>query len=95
MRQDLFFRSAVLGAAGCALLALLSSCVAPPAVATASIGPVPAGAARIWFYRDYEPSVSLNDANVALNGTPAGSVNAFGGVIYRDCAGRPLSHQRR
>src|ERR1700693_5507923 len=39
------------------------------ALGVASVAP--AGAARIWLDRDYEPFVSLNLANVALNGAPA------------------------
>jgi hypothetical protein len=45
-----------------------------------------AGSARIWFYRDYEPSVSLDLANVALNGAPAGSVEPDGTAFDRDVA---------
>lgn len=71
---------------GVAMLAL-SGCsgLAPRAAATAAV-PVPAGAARIWFYRDYEPSISLNVANVALNGASAGSVQPDGSAFYRDIA---------
>jgi hypothetical protein len=43
----------------------------------------PAGQARIWFYRDWEPSESLNLANIDVNGSYFGSV-ANGGVFYRD-----------
>lgn len=43
----------------------------------------PAGTARIWFYRDWEPYESLNLANVELNGAYAGSVQN-GGALYRD-----------
>ena len=45
--------------------------------------PVPAGHARIWFYRDWEPSESLNLANIDVNGSYFGSI-ANGGVFYRD-----------
>lgn len=56
---------------------------APPAAAQMP-SPAAAGTARIWFYRDYEPSVSLNIANVALNGALAGSVQPDGSAFYRD-----------
>ena len=70
---------------GAALLVLTGCAGAPPqGPAQAAISPVPAGAARVWFYRDYEPSVSLNVANVALNGSPAGSVQPDGSALYRD-----------
>ena len=45
--------------------------------------PVPAGQARIWFYRDWEPSESLNLANIDVNGTYYASV-ANGSAFYRD-----------
>jgi hypothetical protein len=45
--------------------------------------PIPAGEARIWFYRNWLPSESLNLANIEINGVYAGSV-ANGGVFYRD-----------
>ena len=67
------------------MLAVGGCASAPPrtaAIATAT--PVAPGAARIWFYRDYEPSVSLNAANVALNGSRVGSVQPDGGAFYRD-----------
>jgi hypothetical protein len=37
----------------------------------------------MWFYRDWEPSESLNLANINVNGGYFGSV-ANGGVFYRD-----------
>jgi Protein of unknown function (DUF2846) len=45
--------------------------------------PVPAGQARIWFYRNWLPSESLNLANIEMNGVYVGSVEN-GGVFYRD-----------
>lgn len=68
--------------AGCVPLAVLAGCVAPAAPVV--VPPVAAGAARVWFYRDYEPSVSLNMANVALNGADVASVQADGSALYRD-----------
>jgi hypothetical protein len=64
---------------------IAAGCVDPPAMseAPAVTPPVPAGQARIWFYRDWEPSESLNLANIDVNGSYFGSV-ANGGVFYRD-----------
>ena len=45
--------------------------------------PVPAGQARIWIYRNWLPSESLNLANIDVNGVYFGSVEN-GGVFYRD-----------
>ena len=84
MRPELPFGSGLLRAAGCVLVLALAGCAGPTATPAAAIAAVPANAARFWFYRDYEPSVSLNDANVALNGAPAGVVLADGTAFYRD-----------
>lgn len=65
--------------AGAAVLTT-AGCVAAPPVARV---PVPPGQARIWLYRAWEPSESLNLANVDVNGRYFGSV-ANGGVVYRD-----------
>jgi len=83
MRGDSMARCWLRRTAGCALALVLAGCVGVP-VRPAVVSPLAAGAARIWFYRDYEPSVSLNMANVALNGVPAGSVDADGSALYRD-----------
>jgi hypothetical protein len=50
---------------------------------TESLGPVPPGQARIYFYRANEIYESVAEAAVALNGRPAG-VTAVGSVFYRD-----------
>jgi hypothetical protein len=49
------------------LMLIAAGCANPPAMpeAPAVAPPVPAGQARIWFYRDWEPSESLNLANIA------------------------------
>ena len=71
---------------GPALLAA-SGCAAPPPATLVSAPPaVSAPAARIWFYRDYEPSISLNNADVALNGQRAALVPFDGNAVYRDVA---------
>jgi Protein of unknown function (DUF2846) len=64
---------------GC-LLTIVAGCAAPPpAVPT----PISAGEARLWFYRDWQPSESLNLANIDVNGSYFGSV-ANGSAFYRD-----------
>jgi hypothetical protein len=67
------------------LMLIAAGCANPPAMpeAPAVAAPVPAGQARIWFYRDWEPSESLNLANIEVNGSYFGSV-VNGGVFYRD-----------
>jgi hypothetical protein len=67
------------------LMLIAASCADPSTMpeASAAAPPVPAGQARIWLYRDWEPSESLNLANIDVNGSYFGSV-ANGGVFYRD-----------
>ena len=86
MSHDLLSRSWLRRVAGCGLLLQLAGCVHPPTApaTSAAITPIPAGAARIWFYRDYEPSVSRNLAEVALNGKVVGYVQPDGSAFYRD-----------
>jgi hypothetical protein len=55
----------------------------PDIRAMAEAAPPPAGQARIWFYRDWSPSESLNLANIDMNGRYVGSV-ANGGAFYSD-----------
>ncbi len=52
--------------------------------ATAQLPPPSPNTARIWFYRDYDPYVNRNYATVLINGTIAGSVQPYGGTLYRD-----------
>jgi Protein of unknown function (DUF2846) len=66
-----------------ASLLLVASACAMPSPPTAAQSPVPTGQARIWFYRDWQPSESLNLANIDVNGIYFASV-ANGGAIYRD-----------
>jgi hypothetical protein len=72
----------------CALglfLALTGRAPEAPA-ALPSVSPIPPGAARIWFYRDYEPYVSRNYAPVSLNGATVGYARPDGSAFYRDVA---------
>lgn len=68
------------------LLAALaaSGCAGTPRVGSVAIPPIPAGGARIWVYRSFDPSESLNVATVAINGAVAGYAQPGGGAFYRD-----------
>ncbi|HTV46253.1 MAG TPA: hypothetical protein VMF05_13150 [Stellaceae bacterium] len=65
------------------LLVALCGCVPRPTVASVSIPPIPAGDGRVWVYRDYEPSESLNMTAVTMNGAYVG-YSQVGGAFYRD-----------
>jgi Protein of unknown function (DUF2846) len=64
----------------CLFLVLATGCAAAP---PAPPSPIPPGQARIWFYRTWAPSESLNLANIDVNGVYFGSI-APGAVFYRD-----------
>jgi Protein of unknown function (DUF2846) len=64
------------------LFLIYCGCTPLPSQTTGQL-PVPAGQARLWFYRDWQPSESLNLANLSVNGAYFASV-ANGSTIYRD-----------
>jgi Protein of unknown function (DUF2846) len=74
------------------LVLIVTGCAEPPGSAqiVAAAPPVPAGQARIWFYRPLEPSESLNLAQIDMNGSYVGAV-ANGSAFYRDV---PPGHYR-
>jgi hypothetical protein len=46
------------------LLLIVAACAEPPVTAPAAAPPLPPGQARVWFYRPWEPSESLNLARI-------------------------------
>jgi hypothetical protein len=78
-----------LGAATAVLLAAIIGCaqLGPTAapIATAPIPPIPAGDARIWVYRTYEPYANHWLPAVYANGATIGWAQ-LGGAFYRDLA---------
>ena len=64
------------------VMVIAAGCADPPAIPYVP-PPVLSGQARIWFYRDWLPSESLNVANIDVNGVYFGSV-ANGSAFYRD-----------
>ncbi len=65
------------------LLLIAAGCAEPPMTAPVAAPPVPAGQARVWFYRPYEPYESLNLARIDMNDSYIGDV-ANGSAFYRD-----------
>jgi hypothetical protein len=64
-------------------LATLAGCARNPTVGSVSMPPIPTGEARVWFYRVYLPSETLNMTKVLMNGAYAGYAQ-LGGAFYRD-----------
>ena len=64
-------------------LAMLAGCARDHIVGSVSLPSIPAGEARLWFYRVYQPSETLNMTKVSVNGVYAGYAR-LGGAFYRD-----------
>jgi hypothetical protein len=63
--------------------AALAGCARNPLLGSAAVPPIPPGEARLWFYRLYIPSETLNMTKVSMNGAYAGYAQ-LGGAFYRD-----------
>ena len=68
-----------------ALLLAAAGCAQLPPTSSVAIPPIPAGTARVWFYRDFEPHETLARPYIWLNGQIAG-ISEPGGAFYRDVA---------
>jgi hypothetical protein len=53
-------------------MATIAACARNPPVGSVSVPPIPPGEARVWFYRVYLPSDTLNMTKVTMNGVYAG-----------------------
>ena len=69
------------GASACFLI--VASCTQLPPTGSVAIPPVPAGGARLWFYRDGGPRETQERPYLRLNGQIAG-ISEPNGVFYRD-----------
>jgi hypothetical protein len=65
------------------LLLATASCAQPAVTAAFDIPPIPAGEARIWYYRAYEPYAGKGLPAIATNGEYVGAAE-LGGAFYRD-----------
>ena len=71
--------------AAAGLLLAAASCAQLPPTSSVAIPSIPAGATRLWFYRDYEPYETLARPYVRLNEQIVG-ISEPGGAFYRDVA---------
>jgi hypothetical protein len=65
------------------LLLIAAGCAQPTATVPVVAPPIPSGQARVWFYRPWEPSESLNFALIDMNGSYVGAAEN-GSTFYRD-----------
>src|SRR5271170_8044983 len=77
-------RRSLLFAAGLLPIATAGAHADVPATRSAAVPAIRPGYARIWVYRDFEPSESLNMTAVSINGAITGYAQPGGGVFYRD-----------
>lgn len=76
------FRPGRLRRAAVAVVLLVAGC-APAAAPPATVAPIPAGEARIWFYRVFFPGDTIDTPAIALNGQTVGRAIP-GQRFYRD-----------
>ena len=55
------------------LLLIAAGCAQPTATVPVVAPPIPSGQARVWFYRPWEPSESLDLALIDMNGSYVGA----------------------
>ena len=67
------------------LLLAMVSCAPLPPTAAVAVPPIPAGEARVWFYRDLGLYDGLGTPFLRMNGAIVG-VSEPGGALYRDVA---------
>jgi hypothetical protein len=67
------------------LILAATSCSTLPPTAAVAVAPIPAGEARVWFYRDLGPYDALGTPYLRMNGAIVG-VSEPGGAMYRDVA---------
>jgi hypothetical protein len=67
------------------LLLTVASCAQLPPTSSVAIPPIPAGEARLWFYRDGGPRETQERPYLRLNGQIAG-ISEPNGAFYRDVA---------
>ena len=72
--------------AGAAILLLaMAACAQPPLTASVAMPPIPAAAARVWFYRPIDAYDSLSTPYIRMNDAIVG-ISLPNGASYRDVA---------
>jgi len=71
--------------AATALLLVAANCTQLSPTSSAAIPPIPAGDARVWFFRDSRPRETQTSPYLRLNGQIAG-ISQPNGTFYRDVA---------
>ena len=67
------------------MLLITTSCAQLPPTSSVEIAPIPAGGARLWFYRDGGPRETQDRPYLRLNGQIA-AISEPNGAFYRDLA---------
>jgi hypothetical protein len=70
-------------AIGVILLLGIAACAGPPMTASVAMPPIPAGAARVWFYRPVDAYDSLTTPYIRINDAIVG-ISVPNGASYRD-----------
>lgn len=65
------------------LLLIMAACSQLPTTASVTIPPIPAGEARVWFYRPIDAYDSLNTPYIRMNDAIVG-ISLPNGASYRD-----------
>ena len=65
------------------LLLIMAACTQPPLTASVAMPPIPAGDARVWFYRPVDAYDSLNTPYIRMNDAIVG-ISLPNGASYRD-----------
>src|SRR6266851_9585508 len=75
-------------AVAAALLLAAAACSQLPSTASIAVPPIPAGEARVWFYRAFNPYDSLGTPYIRLNDAIV-AMSEPGGASYRDVPAGP------
>ena len=67
------------------LLLTVAACAQPPLTASVTMPPIPAGEARVWFYRPVDAYDSLSTPYIRMNDAIVG-ISVPNGASYRDVA---------